>query len=753
MSKNNLAIIEQQPLSEFTERAYLNYSMYVILDRALPNISDGLKPVQRRIIYAMSELGLRAGAKFKKSARTIGDVLGKYHPHGDSACYEAMVLMAQSFSYRYPLIEGQGNWGTADDPKSFAAMRYTEARLTPYAQLLLAELQQGTVEWKLNFDGTLEEPVLLPARLPNVLLNGSAGIAVGMATDIPPHNLTEIADACIHLLDNPLATLDEVLHCVQGPDYPTGAEIITPKQEIREMYQSGQGSVRQRAIYQLEDSEIVITALPFQVSGAKIMEQIALQMSSKKLPAVADLRDESDHENPTRIVVSPRSNRVDVDELMAHLFATTDLERSYRINLNVIGINGRPEVKGLLPLLSEWLEFRMSTVTRRLQFRLEQVNHRLHILAGLLIAYINLDEIINIIRNEDQPKAVLMERFALSDLQAEAILEIKLRQLAKLEEIEIRREQEALAAEQEELQKILSSTKLLKKFIRKELEQDKKIHGDVRRCKIVARPEAKALKEEEMIPAEPVTAVLSKKGWVRVAKGHEAQGEKLNYRSGDNFFMQVRTRSNAMLVFLDSSGRSYSLLAHTLPSARGQGEPLTTRLTPAAGVEFVTMLSGQDQDVYVLAADSGYGFLITLSDLYCKNRNGKAVIKLSNNAKILQPLWVGDLSESSEAQRLAVVTNTGHLLMFPIHDLPKIAKGKGNKLINISSSKAEKREEYCVGMAVLTAKSQLVLLQGKKKLILKPKDLVNFYGERGRRGSLLPRGFRHVDECYSTSED
>ncbi|MDE2088677.1 MAG: DNA topoisomerase IV subunit A, partial [Gammaproteobacteria bacterium] len=588
--------VERLPLKVFTEKAYLDYSMYVILDRALPHIGDGLKPVQRRIVYAMSELSLSAVSKHKKSARTVGDVLGKYHPHGDLACYEAMVLMAQPFSYRYPLIDGQGNWGSPDDPKSFAAMRYTEARLARFAEVLLSELGQGTVDWTPNFDGTLEEPSLLPARLPHVLLNGTTGIAVGMATDIPPHNLREVTAATVHLLEHPHATVEELCEHVQGPDFPTEAEIITPRAEIRRIYETGSGSLRVRARYEHEDGGIVITALPYQVSGARVLEQIAAQMQAKKLPMVEDLRDESDHENPTRLVIVPRSNRVDVDALMAHLFATTNLESSYRVNLNMIGLNGRPQVKNLKQVLSEWLEFRTATVRRRLQHRLDQVTTRLHVLDGLLIAYLNLDEVIAIIRREDHPKPVLMARFGLSDAQAEAILELKLRHLAKLEEMKIRTEQKALAEERDGLQKTLGSKQRLKTLIRKELQEDAERYGDARRSPIVERRPAQALDETALIPSEPVTVVLSSMGWVRAAKGHDIDPAALSYRAGDGFRAVARGRSNQLTVFLDSSGRAYALPAHSLPSARGQGEPLTGRLNPSGGAEFMGVMMGDDDD-------------------------------------------------------------------------------------------------------------------------------------------------------------
>lgn len=734
--------IERIPLKVFTEKAYLNYSMYVVLDRALPHIGDGLKPVQRRIIYAMSELGLKATAKYKKSARTVGDVLGKFHPHGDSACYEAMVLMAQPFSYRYPLVDGQGNWGSIDDPKSFAAMRYTESRLSPYAEILLAELEQGTVNWTPNFDGTLQEPTLLPARLPNILLNGTTGIAVGMATDIPSHNLREVAAACVQLLDDPNTTLKQICQHIQAPDFPTEAEIITPRNELFEMYRTGNGSVRMRAIYKEENGDVIITALPHQTSGAKILEQIAQQMQAKKLPMVADLRDESDHENPVRLVITPRSNRVDIPALMGHLFATTELERSYRVNLNMIGINGKPRVKNLLVILQEWLEFRIATVRKRLEFRLQKVLERLHILDGLLIAYLNLDEVIAIIRREDKPKPVLMQRFKLSDTQAEAILELKLRHLAKLEEMKIRGEQDELSKERDYLEKILASPKKLKQLIRDEISADAEKYGDARRSPLVKREQAQAINEQEMLPTEPVTIILSQQGWVRAAKGHDIDPATLNYKAGDNFKMAVQGRSNQLAIFVDSYGRSYTLPAHTLPSARSQGEPLTGRLNPESGATFESALMGEPNDLYLMASDAGYGFIVKLEDLLTKNRNGKAVLKLPTNAKILALQRIENLEE----QYLAAISNEGRLLLFPVADLPMLPRGKGNKIINIPSARAAKREEYVSVIGILNEKSQLKLHAGKREMVLKPNDLKAFQGERGQRGLKLPKTLRDIEK-------
>ncbi|MCW2268469.1 DNA topoisomerase IV subunit A [Pseudomonas sp. JUb96] len=733
--------VERRSLADFTEQAYLNYSMYVIMDRALPHIGDGLKPVQRRIVYAMSELGLDADSKHKKSARTVGDVLGKFHPHGDSACYEAMVLMAQPFSYRYTLVDGQGNWGAPDDPKSFAAMRYTEARLSRYSEVLLSELGQGTADWVPNFDGTLDEPAVLPARLPNILLNGTTGIAVGMATDVPPHNLREVASACVRLLDEPKATVEQLCEHIQGPDYPTEAEIITPRSELLKIYESGRGSVRMRAVYRIEDGDIVVTALPHQVSGAKVLEQIAAQMQAKKLPMVADLRDESDHENPCRIVIIARSNRVDLDELMQHLFATTDLESSYRVNVNIIGLDGRPQLKNLRALLVEWLEFRVQTVRRRLKFRLDKVERRLHLLEGLLVAFLNLDEVIHIIRTEEQPKAALIARFDLTETQAEYILETRLRQLARLEEMKIRNEQDELAKEQAKLTALLGSESKLRKLVRAELIKDAETYGDDRRSPIVERAEAKALSENELMPTEPVTVVLSEKGWVRCAKGHDIDATGLSYKAGDGFKTAAAGRSNQFAVFIDTTGRSYSVAAHTLPSARGQGEPLTGRLTPPPGAGFECVLLPEDDALYVIASDAGYGFVVKGEDLQAKNKAGKALLSLPNGAKVIAPRAVAD----REQNWLAAVTTEGRLLIFKISDLPQLGKGKGNKIIGIPGDRVASREEYVTDLAVIPDGATLVLQAGKRTLSLKADDLEHYKGERGRRGNKLPRGFQRVD--------
>ena len=733
--------VEKLPLAEFTERAYLDYSMYVIMDRALPYIGDGLKPVQRRIVYAMSELGLSASSKHKKSARTVGDVLGKYHPHGDSACYEAMVLMAQPFSYRYPLVDGQGNWGAPDDPKSFAAMRYTESRLTAYSEVLLSELGQGTVDWKPNFDGTLEEPESLPARLPNVLLNGGTGIAVGMATDIPPHNLREVASACVRLLESPKSTLKELCEHIKGPDFPTEAEIITPQKDILEIYQTGRGGIRQRACYEMEDGAVIITALPYQVSGGKILEQIAAQMIAKKLPMVEDLRDESDHENPTRLVIMPRSNRVDIEELMTHLFATTGLERSYRVNMNMIGINGRPQVKDLRSLLEEWLKFRTVTVRRRLQWRLDKVSNRLHILDALLIAFLNIDEVIAIIREHDKPKPVLIKRFKISDVQAEAILDLKLRHLAKLEEMKIRGEQEELAEERDYLQKILGSAKRLKTLIRKEIIADAEKYGDDRRSPIVERDAAQAMDETALISTEAVTVVLSSKGWARSAKGHEIDGEKLNYKAGDTYHASAQGKSNQSAVFLDSSGRAYTLPAHKLPSARGQGDPLSSYFTPTPGAHFVGVAIGDPDDLYLLASNFGYGFIVRLGDMQANAKKGKAVLNVGKQASALPPVKM----ISVETDQIAAVSSAGHMLLTPAEQLPQMTKGKGNKIINIPAKHLKAGDEKVVAMTIVPEGGKLVVHSGKKHKTMKAPELEGYAGERGRRGLKLSQGYRVVD--------
>ena len=731
---------ERIPLRKYAEKAYLDYSMYVVLDRALPNIGDGLKPVQRRIIYAMSELGLSAKSKHKKSARTVGDVLGKFHPHGDSACYEAMVLMAQPFSYRYPLIDGQGNFGSPDDPKSFAAMRYTESRMSPYAKTLLAEVNLGTVDWAPNFDGTLKEPTLLPARLPNILLNGTTGIAVGMATDIPPHNLREVVSACIHLLEQPKANVEELCEHILAPGYPTDAEIITPRADILKMYETGHGSVKMRAIWEKENTDIVVTALPHQVSPAKVLEQIAAQMQAKKLPMVEDLRDESDHENPTRLVIVPRSNRVDIEQLLNHLFATTDLEHNYRVNMNIIGNNGKPQVLDLRNLLKQWLTFRLNTVTRRLEFRLDQVVDRLHILEGLLIAFLNIDEVIHIIRTEDKPKPVLMSHFEITGTQAEAILNLRLRNLARLEEMNIRGEQAELEEERQHLETILGSKQRLKTLVKQELLADAKEYGDERRSQLNEREAAQALREEDLIPSEPCTIVLSKSGWVRSAKGHEIDATTLNYKAGDEFLHAARGRSNQQAVFLDSSGRAYSLPAHTLPSARSLGEPLTSRFTPSEGGQFLYAIAGDSQQKLVLASSYGYGFVTETINLHSKMKAGKAMISLPGDSTPVAPA----ILTSANAETVVCVTSDGYLLAFPLSDLPELSKGKGNKLINIPPKRLKAGEEFMIGMVVVAQGEEILVWAGQRYLRIGKKDLQHFMGERAKRGHKLPRGFQRV---------
>lgn len=733
---------EVQPLREYAEKAYLDYSMYVILDRALPHIGDGLKPVQRRIIYAMSELGLKAGAKYKKSARTVGDVIGKFHPHGDGAAYEAMVLMAQPFSYRYTLVDGQGNWGSSDDPKSFAAMRYTESRLMAYSNVLLEELGQGTVDWRANFDGTLDEPFVLPAKLPNLLLNGTTGIAVGMATDVPPHNLREVASACIRLLEEPKAELSALMEHIKGPDYPTGAPIVTSQEDIAQIYETGRGMVRQRAEWRLEEGEIIVTALPYQVSGSRILEQIADQMNSKKLPMVTDLRDESDHENPTRLIIIPRSNRIDIDALMSHLFASTDLEKGHRVNLNIIGIDGKPSVKGLRTILTEWLKFRMITVRRRLQYRLDKINLRLHLLEGLLIAFLNLDEVIRIVREEDHPKQELIKHFALSETQADYILDTRLRQLARLEEMKIRGERDELEAEKAEIETILGSATRLKTLVRKEIAKAAEEYGDDRRSLIMdSAPEAKSFSEEDLMVTEPVTVVLSSMGWIRAAKGHDVDAAGLNYKAGDGLKTSTRGKSNQPVHIIDSTGRSYSLPSHTLPSARGQGEPITGRLSPPSGVEFMALQMGDAEQKILMASDAGYGFICQIQDLQANKKAGKALLSLPQGAKVLQPCMIEDI----ETSLLVAVSNEGRMVVFPVKDLPELARGKGNKIISIPSSRVKSREEFMVAFAVVPDQNCVLVHSGKRHMKLKFSELDVFRCERGRRGAKLPRGFQRVD--------
>ena len=745
----NLEGVEQQPLKEYTEKAYLDYSMYVILDRALPQIGDGLKPVQRRIIYAMSELGLSAGQKPKKSARTVGDVIGKFHPHGDSACYEAMVLMAQDFSYRYPIVDGQGNWGSTDDPKSFAAMRYTESRLKPYARCLLQELAHGTVDWVANFDGTMEEPVVMPARLPNLLLNGTTGIAVGLSTDVPPHNLNEVASALIHLIDTPKATVAALMKHIKGPDYPTGGELVSPREDIRQIYATGSGTLRLRASYKVEDGDIVITSLPHQISGGKVLEQIAAQMRNKKLPQVEDLRDESDHEDPTRLVITPRSNRVDKDELMSHLFSTTSLERTCRVNMNIIGLDGRPQAFDLVGLLSEWLKFRKQTVKRRLQHRLQIVVDRLHILDGLLVAYLNIDEVIRIIRTQDKPKPALMKKFKLADIQAEAILNLRLRNLAKLEEMKIRGEQDELNEERIDLEKTLKSAARLKTLIKKEILEDAEAYGDDRRTEIVERDVAQALDETQLVSSEPVTVILSQRGFARAAKGHEVDALALSYKSGDGYLAAVQGRSNQLAMFIDSTGRVYSVIAGTLPSARGQGEPLSSRFKPPDGAEFCGAMIGDSNQKYLLASDAGYGFVATLEDLVTRNKAGKAILRVAPGGKVVVPAPIPADTECL----IAAVSSIGRLLMFEMDELPELAKGKGNKLLNIPGKKYQSGEEKLIAAAVVPEDGNLQVYCGTRMMTIKWVDSDPYYGERALRGGLLPRGWRTVDRLVGLAPE
>jgi topoisomerase IV subunit A len=727
--------IERVPLATFTEKAYLDYSMYVILDRALPHLGDGLKPVQRRIIYAMSDLGLSATSKPKKAARTVGDVIGKFHPHGDTACYEAMVHMAQPFSFRYPFVDGQGNWGSQDDPKSFAAMRYTEARLTRYAQVLLSELEQGTVDWQPNFDGTLEEPKLLPAQLPNLLLNGTSGIAVGMSTDVPPHNLKEVANALIKLLDDPDATLGELMKSIKGPDFPTGGELVSSRSDLVAIYKTGMGTLRLRARYEIEDGEVVITELPFQTSGAKVLEQIAAQMTAKKLPMVEDLRDESDHENPTRLVIAAR-RQVDLDALMNHLFATTELERTVRVNVNVIGLDGRPAVYGLKALLEEWLKFRTSTVKRRLEHRLERVAQRLHILDGLLVAYLNIDEVIKIIRREDEPKPVLMKRFKISESQAEAILELKLRHLAKLEEMQIKGEQKQLSEERADLEATLKSKARLTKLIKAELTELAEKHGDKRRTVVVEREAAQAIDESELVTSEPVTVVLSERGFARAAKGHDIDVIGLSYKAGDQFLAAARGKSNQLAVFIDSTGRAYSVGAHTLPSARGQGEPLAGFFNPPDGASFRAVLIGAPEDKWVVASSAGYGFVVKLGELYANKKAGKTALRVPEGGTVVPASPVG-----AAGTRLAAASSDGRLLVFPLQELPELSKGKGNKILSVPS----KDGVTLAGICVLAPEQGLRIDSGTRHMTIKAADLEHYAGERARRGMALPRGWRTVD--------
>ncbi|QTA81273.1 DNA topoisomerase 4, subunit A [Desulfonema limicola] len=734
--------IEQISLEQFVRPSYLNYAMYVIMDRALPFIGDGFKPVQRRIVFAMSELGLRNTAKHKKSARTVGDVLGKYHPHGDSACYEAMVLMAQDFSYRYPLVDGQGNWGSVASPKEFAAMRYTEARLSSYADTFLAELSMGTVDWVPNFDGTLDEPGSMPARLPNIILNGTTGIAVGMATDIPPHNLNEIVDACVYLIDKPKASLEDICRIIQGPDFPSGAEIITPKADILNIYKSGNGMIRMRSTYEYDNGDIVITALPYQVSPEKIIEQIAALMGAKKLPLISDIRDLSDQDEPVRIVITPKSNRVDKEALISHLLAITDLEKSHKVNMTLIGLNRKPQSLGLLEILTQWLEFRTLTVRRRLTFRLDKIIERLHILEGFLIAFLNIDEIISIIRESDTPKPVLVKRFDISDIQAEAILQIRLRSLAKLEEIKLKKEKQELDKEKNEIENILSSDKKIKALIKKELKSDAKQYGDERKTRIIVRSEARVIKETELVPAEPVTVVLSAGGWVRAARGHNIDPLNLSYKAGDEFLCAAQGKTSQSAIFMDTTGRAYSLPVNNFPSARGQGEPLTGKLATSEGARFISVLMGSANQKILLASDSGYGFITELSNMITKNTKGKSMLSLSKGAEPLVPLYI----QNPETDLLAAITTEGRMLIIPVKELPELPKGKGNKIIQIPPSKLKKREEYVKIMTIVPEGAGLRIHAGRQSVRLTPANIAGYAGERGRRGRKLPRGYQKAEQ-------
>jgi len=727
---------ENRSVAEFTEQAYLNYAMYVIMDRALPHISDGLKPVQRRIVYAMSELGLKHSGKPKKSARTVGDVLGKYHPHGDSACYEAMVLMAQPFSYRYPFIEGQGNWGSPDDPKSFAAMRYTEAKLSLYSEVLLSELGQGTCDWQDNFDGSMKEPVNLPARVPNILLNGTTGIAVGMATDIPPHNLREVIKGTIALIRNPNLTDEKVAEYIPAPDLPTRAEIITSAEDLLKIQTTGRGSYRMRAVYSIEKNEIVITELPYQVSGSKLISQIADQMQAKKLPLVSDVRDESDHKNPTRLVIVLRSNRIDAEAVMSHLFATTDLESSYRVNMNMIGADGRPQVKSIRRILLEWIEIRKSTVTRRLQYHLNKIEKRLHILAGLLIAYLDLDTVIRIIREEDHPKTELIAHFGIDEIQAEAILELKLRHLAKLEEMEIRREQEELEARAAIIREQLANPESLKNLIITELKDDAKKFGDDRRSPIVQRAEAAAISEQDLMPADPVTVVLSEAGWVRCAKGHEVDAENLNFRAGDQYLSHATGKSNQRTYVLDETGRSYALAINSLPSARGLGEPLSSKLAPANGIGFIQVLIAEEEQEIIAVSSKGYGFKSNAKQLDTNAKAGKAFLTVSEDAKAL-PLQMVEAHT-----HLAILSTAGRLLVIELSELPMLNKGKGNKLIQLEA------KEQILSMTLLGLNEIIQVVAGQQQLKLKGDDLQKYIGKRATKGQLLPRGYQKANKLF-----
>ena len=740
-------------LKQYAEESYLNYAMYVILDRALPNIGDGLKPVQRRILYAMSELGLDAGSKYKKSARTVGDVIGKFHPHGDGAAYEAMVLMAQNFSFKYPFVDGQGNWGSQDDPKSFAAMRYTESKLTKFADLLISELKSGTVDWQPNFDGSLLEPIIFPAKLPSILLNGTSGIAVGMATDIPSHNINEVIDSTIYILENPKAELEDILKIIKGPDFSNNSPIIASKEDLKEIYSTGKGGFKIQAQWAQEKNQIVINALPYQASGSKIIEQIADQMMKKKIPMVVDLVDEGDHKEPIRLVITLKSNRVNAEDVMNHLFASTDLQKSYRTNMNLISLKGGPRVFPLVNLLKEWLVFRKDTVTRKLEHRLDQVNDRLHILEGLLIVYLDLDKVIKIIRESDEPKKDIIKAFALSEIQANSILEIKLRQLAKLEQARLEKERDTLVAEQDEIEKILNSKTMLKTLIKKELTEIKENFGDERKSPIIENSDAKVFSEEETLVTEPITIVLSGAGWIRSAKGHEIDPVSLSYRGDDILQDFSRGKSNQMCVFLDSNGKAYSLPSHSLPSARGMGDPITGRVSADSGVKFVSSLIGNDDDKYMIMNTAGYGYISEFKNMVSNKKSGRAFMKIPNNADLLKAIRVRD-----DHVYIAAISNIGRLLIFKIDELPMLAKGKGNKIINIPTAKFVAKEEFMAHAQLISLSSSLRIDRvGKGSLTLKLKDLENYISSRAKRGNMLPQGYRKVigmaEEVESTSTE
>ncbi len=734
-------------LKKYAEESYLNYAMYVILDRALPNIGDGLKPVQRRILYAMSELGLDAGSKYKKSARTVGDVIGKFHPHGDGAAYEAMVLMAQNFSFKYPLVDGQGNWGSQDDPKSFAAMRYTESKLTKFANLLISELKSGTVDWQPNFDGSLLEPVIFPSKLPSILLNGTSGIAVGMATDIPSHNINEVIDATVFLLENPKSGLGDLLKIIKGPDFSNNAPIVVSNEELEEIYSSGRGGFKAQAQWAQEKNQIIINALPYQASGSKILEQIADQMMKKKIPMIVDLSDEGDHKEPVRLVITLKSNRVNAEDVMNHLFASTDLQKSYRVNMNLISLNGGPKVFSLVELIKEWLVFRKDTVIRKLEHRLDQVNDRLHILEGLLIVYLDLDKVIKIIRESDEPKKDIIKAFKLSEIQANAILEIRLRQLAKLEQAKLEQERDVLVTEQSEIEKVLKSKTRLKTLIKNELIEIKEDFGEERKSPIKENTAAKVFSEEETIVTEPITIVLSAAGWIRSAKGHDIDPSSLSYRGEDSLQDFSRGKSNQIAVFLDSNGKAYSLPSHSLPSARGMGDPISGRVSADSGIKFISTLIGNDEDKYMIMNTAGYGYISEFKNMVSNKKSGRAFMKIPNDAELLRAIHVRE-----DHLYIAAVSNIGRLLIFKIDELPVLGKGKGNKIINIPTAKFVAKEELMSHAQLISPTSSLRIESGKRFLTLKLKDLENYISSRAKRGNMLPQGYRKVDNMIEEVE-